>query len=283
MPTLRVGFFVSKEGATMAFDNQYLSQILQKVRDKKPVIHAITNWVTANDVANSLHAIGARPIMAIAQEEIENITSKADALVLNFGTPTPTRLEVMLIAGQRANREGHPVILDPVGAGASPFRIDSLKKILSSLKIAAIRGNRSEIGALAGRKSYLAGVDSVASADDLEQACRDLSQKTGAVVVASGPEDLIFSPEKKAVVENGHPMMGQVTGMGCMLSAVIGAFHAAEEDPLLATISAVAFFGFAGQQAGRFAKGPGTFRQTFFDALYSLTSEQLRDGLKIRS
>lgn len=267
----------------MALGNEHLAQALQKVRDKRPVVHAITNWVTANDVANSLHAIGARPILAIAQEEIEDITSKADALVLNFGTPTPLRLKTILLAGQRANREGHPVILDPVGAGASPFRTESLKKIFSNLKIAVIRGNRSEIGALAGQKSDLAGVDCVTAPNDLEQACRDLSQKTGAVVVASGPEDLIVSPARKVVVENGHPMMGQVTGMGCMLTAVIGAFHAVEEDPLLATLSAVAFFGFAGEWAGRLAKGPGTFRPAFFDALYSLTPEQLCHGMKIRS
>ncbi len=283
MPTLRVGFFVSKGETMMVLGNEHLSHTLQKVRDKKPVVHAITNWVTANDVANSLYAIGARPILAIAQEEIEDITSKTHALVLNFGTPTPSRFEVILLAGRRANREGHPVILDPVGAGASPFRTESLKKILSNLKIAVIRGNRSEIGALAGQKSFLAGVDCVSAPNDLEQACRDLSQKTGAVVVASGPEDLIISSEKKTVVENGHPMMGQVTGMGCMLTAVIGAFHAVEEDPVVATISAVAFFGLAGEQAGRLAKGPGTFRPAFFDALYSLTTQQLCDGMKIRS
>lgn len=267
----------------MVLEIERLVRVLLKVREKKPVVHAITNWITSNEVASCLHAIGARPIMAIASEEVEEITSKADALVLNLGTPSPERIEAMLLSGRQANRDDHPIVFDPVGVSGSKFRIESSRRILSELRVTVIRGNQSEIGALAGQKGHLAGVDSISGPEDLEQACRYLSQKTGAVVVASGVEDLIISSEKKAMVENGHPMMPLVTGMGCMLSAIIGAFNAVESDPMIATVSGVAFFGLTGELGGLLAKGPGTFKSAFFDTLYSLTPEELQRGMKIRS
>ncbi len=266
----------------MLIDIERFIQVLSSVRQRKPVVHAITNWVTANEVASCLHAIGARPIMAIAPEEVEEVTSRAEALVLNLGTPSPARIEAMLLSGHQANKNGHPVIFDPVGVGASKFRIEACERILSGLRITVIRGNRSEIGTLAGRKCQLAGVDAVLGPEDLHQASEHLSEKTGAVVAASGPQDLVVSSGRKVMVENGHPMMGLVTGMGCMLTAVIGAFHAVESDPMVATVSAIAFFGLAGEQAALRAKGPGTFKPFFFDALYSLTTDQMREGIKIK-
>lgn len=269
----------------MALDTECLAQVLSRVREQRPIVHAITNWITASEVASCLHAIGSRPIMATAREEIEEITSKADALVLNLGTPSPERIEAMLRSGRQAKGDGHPIVFDPVGVSASEFRMESSRRILSELRVTVIRGNRSEIGVLAGQKSYLAGVDSVSGPEDLEQACRHLSLKTGAVVVASGPEDLIVSSssEEKVVVENGHPMMPRVTGMGCMLTAIIGAFNAVEDDPMIATVSAVVFFGLAGEQAGLLGKGPGTFKTAFFDALHSFTTEQMQTRMKIKS
>lgn len=267
----------------MVLETERLVQVLSRIREKRPIVHTITNWVTANEVAGCLHAIGARPIMATATEEIEEITSKAEALVLNLGTPSPKRLEAMLLSGRQANRDNHPIVFDPVGVGASAFRIESSRRILSELRVAVIRGNQSEIGVLAGQKSHLAGVDSVSGPEDLEQASRQLSEKTGAVVVASGPEDLIVSSEKRVVVYNGHPMMPWITGMGCMLSAIIGAFNAVESNRMMATVSAVAFFGLAGEQAGLFGKGPGTFKTALFDALHSLTPEQMQREMKLRS
>lgn len=265
----------------MVIETDRFIQVLSKVREQKPVVHTITNWVTANDVANVIQAIGARPIMAISPEEVEEITSRADTLVLNLGTPSPARIEAMLLSGRQANRDGHPVLFDPVGVGASKFRIDSSRRILSELRITVIRGNRSEIGTLAGKGGRLAGVDAVAGPEDLDQAAEHLSEKIGAVVVASGPQDLIVSSEKKVIVENGHPMMKNITGMGCMLTAVIGAFNAVESDPMVATVSAVAFFGLAGEQAALSTKGPGTFKIAFFDALFSLTPDQMKKGMKI--
>jgi len=266
----------------MVFETERLIQVLSKVREQKPVVHAITNWVTANEVASSLQAIGARPIMAIAPEEVEKITSRADALVLNLGTPSPARIEAMLLAGLQANKDGHPVLFDPVGVSASKFRIESCERVLSALRVTVIRGNQSEIGTLAGREGHLAGVDAVAGPGDLAQASQDLSKKTGAVVVASGSQDLIVFSGKKVLVENGHPMMGLVTGTGCMLTAVIGAFNAVESDSTVATVSAVAFFGLAGEQAALRANGPGTFKSAFLDTLFSLTSDQMRKGIKVK-
>jgi hydroxyethylthiazole kinase len=266
----------------MTFQLENLTQVLSRVRERKPVVHTITNWVTANEVAGSLNAVGARPIMAFAPEEVVEISSSADALVLNLGTPSVVRVEAMLLAGYQANKEGHPVLFDPVGVGASKFRIRSCERVLSSLRLTAIRGNQAEIGTLAGRESRLAGIDSVTGPGDLHQAAEHLSEKTGAVVAATGPQDIIVSSGKKVIVENGHPMMGQVTGMGCMLTAVIGAFTAVESDPMAAVVSAVAFFGLAGEQAALKANGPGTFKSAFLDALFSITPDQLKKGIKIK-
>lgn len=267
----------------MIFKSENLVDVLLKVRKRKPVVHAITNWVTGNEVASALYAVGARPIMAISPEEVEEITSRAGALVLNLGTPSPARIEAMLLSGRQANKKGIPVLFDPVGVGASGFRIGSSGRILSELRVTVIRGNQSELGTLAGQGGHLAGVDSIEGPQDLYQAVQYLSEKTGAVVAASGPRDLIVFSGKKAIVENGHPMMGRVTGMGCMLTAIIAAFHAVENDPLTATVSATAFFGLAGEQAALKSNGPGTFKSAFLDVLFSLTPDQMRKGMKIKS
>jgi len=266
----------------MPLETEIFVQILVNVRKQKPVVHAITNWVTANDVATALHATGARPIMAFSLVEVKEITSKADALVLNLGTPTPDRIEAMILAGRQANAQNHPVLFDPVGVGASRFRIESSMRILSEVRVTIIRGNQAEIGALAGMGGHLAGIDAIKGPEDLYRAAAHLSGETGATVVASGPQDWVVASGRKAVVENGHPMMGQVTGMGCMLTAVMGAFAAVEKDPMAAAVGALAFFGLAGEQAALRTDGPGTFKSAFFDTLFSLTPDQLRKGIKIK-
>jgi hydroxyethylthiazole kinase len=259
-----------------------LIEILSTVRRRQPIVHAITNWVTANDVANALHAVGARPIMAFTPEEAKDIASGADALVLNLGTPTPLRIESMLRAGHQAVALGRPVIFDPVGVGASPFRMNASKRIISELRLTVIKGNRAEIGVLAEKGGQLAGIDAVAGPEDLLTAAEHLSNTSGAVVAISGPQDLIVFAEHKVTVENGHPMMAQVTGLGCILTGLIGAFAAVENDPLVATVGAIAFFGLAGEQAGFQAKGPGTFKAILLDILFTLTPEEMRQGIKLR-
>ncbi|OGP90157.1 MAG: hypothetical protein A2156_12430, partial [Deltaproteobacteria bacterium RBG_16_48_10] len=233
------------------------------------------------DVANALHAIGARPVMAIAIEEVEDIVSRADALVLNLGTPDPPRMKAMLLAGHYANRLGLPVIFDPVGAGASKFRIEAARNILSELRVTIIRGNKAEIGALTEMGGELRGIDAAIGPTDLHGAAKMLSQRTGTVVVLSGSQDLVVRNEKVVAIEKGHPMMGQVTGTGCMLSAIIGAFAAVEKDPMVAAAGAVAFFGLAGERAALEAKGPGTFKSALLDALFTLRPEDIEAGARI--
>ena len=259
----------------------HLTNMIEQVRLRQPVVHAINNTITASDVANVLRAIGARPIMAFAVEEVAEIVSRADALVLNLGTPTPERVTAMILAGRQANALGKPVIFDPVGTTASRFRLDSARRILSELRLAGIKGNRAEMGSLAGMDGELRGLDAVTGPTDLLAAAKTLSRQTGAVVAVSGEQDLVVSGDRAVAVENGHPLMGRVTGTGCMLTAVIAAFAAVEADAMIATVAAVAYFGLAGEHAGREAKGPGTFKTALLDSLYALTPEEMRVGMKI--
>ncbi|MGQ9647963.1 MAG: hydroxyethylthiazole kinase [Thermodesulfobacteriota bacterium] len=266
----------------MPLEIDRLAKILSAVRERQPIVHAITNWVTANDVASALHAIGARPIMAFTPEEVKEIVSGADALVLNLGTPSPLRIESMLRAGHQTALLGRPVIFDPVGVGASPFRMNASKRITCELHLTVIKGNRAEIGFLSGRGGKLAGIDAVAEPEDLGMAAEHLSRTSGAVVAASGPQDLIVYSGKKVIVENGHAMMARVTGLGCILTALIGAFAAVENDPLAATVGAVAFLGLAGERAAVQAKGPGTFKIALFDTLFTLGPEEMVRGIRVK-
>jgi hydroxyethylthiazole kinase len=266
----------------MIIETERLASALIRLREKRPVVHAITNGVTIGDVANALQAVGARPIMASSSEEVLEITSRADALVLNLGTPDPQRVEAMFQAGRHAKTLNVPVVLDPVGAGASRFRMVALRSYLAEIRFAAIRGNGAEIGVLAGMGGRLRGIDSAGAPADPESAAKNLSRKTGAVVVMSGSRDVIAGKNEIILVENGHPMMAQVTGTGCMLSAILGAFIAAEPDPLLAVSAGAVFFGLAGEQAALGSRGPGSFRSALLDALYTLKPEDIRTGAKIR-
>jgi hydroxyethylthiazole kinase len=261
---------------------QALATALVLLRERRPVVHAITNWVTAGDVASALHAIGARPVMASAPEEVSDIVSGADALVLNLGTPDPTRVKAMLMAGHRANSLGRPIVFDPVGVGASPFRMEAAREILSELRITAVRGNRAEIGAITEMGGELRGIDAQTGPSDLLSTARILSRRTGAVVAATGPHDLIVRGETSVVVENGHPIMARVTGTGCILSAIVAAFAAVEADPFIATVVAIAFFGLAGEYAALKSQGPGTFKMALLDVLSELSPDDLKTGAKVR-
>jgi hydroxyethylthiazole kinase len=258
-----------------------LSWVLDQVRQKQPVVHAITNWVTAADVANALNMVGAKPILAFAQEEVEEVISKADALMLNLGTPTSERVEAMLSAGHRANTLGKRVILDPVGAGASMFRDAAIRRLLSELQVAVIRGNRAEIGRLAGMGGELRGVDAFKDPENLHTAAEELSERTGAVIAMTGEQDLIVGGGQRVIVENGHPLLGRLTGTGCMLTAVIAAFAACEQNPMDATVAAVACFGLAGERAAEKTAGPGTFKGALLDSLFAITPGDFQRGVRI--
>ncbi len=233
-------------------------------------------------MANALQALGARPVLAFSTAEVAEITARADALYLNLGTPTPDRIAAMLLAGRRANEIDLPVIFDPVGAGASHFREEACRQILSELNLTIIRGNRAEIGALAGQGGQLRGIDAVSGPDDIQTAVRVLSRQTGAVVIASGEKDLIFYDDQMMTVGNGHPLMLRVTGTGCMLSAVIAAFAAVGDDPLETAVAGVSCFKLAGKLAGQTAGGPGAFKTGLMDFLYAITPDDLRRSADLR-
>jgi hydroxyethylthiazole kinase len=253
--------------------------LLDRVRSKRPVVHAITNWVTGGDVADALQALGARPVLAFSPEEAAEITAQADALLLNLGTPTPERIAAMALAGRRANELERPVVFDPVGSGASVFRDEACRQILAEVKVAVIRGNRAEIGALAGRGGRLRGIDAVSGPDDLPEAVRILFGRTGAVVAVSGEQDLLFGGQAFITIKSGHPLMARVTGSGCMLAAVMAAFAAVEKDSKAAAVAAVVCFKRSGELAGREAAGPGTFKARLLDFLFNLTPEDLKGVL----
>jgi hydroxyethylthiazole kinase len=220
--------------------------------------------------------------MTVAEEEVTEVVSKADALMLNLGTPSPGRVASMIMAGQGAQARGIPIVLDPVGAGLSRFRMTTLNRLLAEIKLSVIKGNQAEIGILAGVGGELRGVDAVAGPENLETAATELAKRTKAIVVVTGERDLVLGEGRKVVLDNGHPLMSHMTGTGCMLAAMIAAFVACEKDVFLATVAAVAGFGIAGEQAAKKSIGPGTFKVAFLDSLYSLSSEQIASGIRMR-
>ena len=261
------------------------AESLRRVRERKPLVHNITNFVVMNYTANALLACGASPVMAHAAEEVEEMVSLAGALVLNIGTLSPPWIEAMLKAGKRANALHVPVILDPVGAGATRLRTDSARRLIAGLSIQAIRGNASEILSLAGEKSgsRTKGVDSVHTVDQVTETAVALARELGTTLAITGAVDLITDGERVFRVINGHEMMGHVTGTGCTATVIIGAFLAVNPDPLEAATTGLAYFGLAGEKAAARTLSPGTFQIALLDALYEMKEEDLRAGAKIRA
>jgi hydroxyethylthiazole kinase len=266
------------------FDQQLAQKAgenLKNLRAKKPLIHNITNFVVMNSTANTLLACGASPVMAHAQEEVEEMASFAGALVLNIGTLTPYWIDSMVKAGKRANELGTPMILDPVGSGATQLRTESAKRLIEELSISVVRGNASEVLSLAQEGSRTKGVDSIHSVDDAADAAFTLSQELNTTLAITGAIDLITNGEEIHRVANGHELMGYVTGTGCAATAVIGAFLAVDSNPLTATTTALAYFGLAGEKAAEKASAPGSFQVGILDALYTIDQNQLEQGAKI--
>ena len=256
---------------------------LTQLRDKKPLIHNITNFVVMNFTANALLAFGASPVMAHAPEEVEEMVAFAGALVLNIGTLTRPLVESMLKAGRKANELKIPVVLDPVGAGATTFRTDTAMKLTEALSISVIRGNASEVLSLAGKDSQTKGVDAVHGVDEARSAAVALSRKLGATLAITGPVDLVTDGKNILRVHNGHERMGTVTGTGCAASALIGAFLAVDENSLEAAATSLAAYGLAGEEAARESKGPGSFHPALLDALFNLSADQLQRKVRIES
>lgn len=257
--------------------NDSAAQLLAQVRAQAPLVHNITNFVVMNSSANILLAAGAAPVMAHAPQEVADMAGLAGALVLNIGTLSEDWVAAMVTAGRAANARGIPVILDPVGAGATLYRTDSVQRILREVRVAVIRGNASEIAALCGGAGKTKGVDSALAVSAAEQAAAELARQRACTVAVSGTEDHITDGANVYRVRNGHPLMTRVTGLGCGLSAVTGAFCAVGDDDIMAaTAAAFGYYGVCGEIAAARAQQPGSFAVAFLDALAALTPDELR-------
>lgn len=266
-------------------------ECLENVRKSVPLVHNITNYVTVNDVANVLLACGGSPIMSDEAEDVEDITSVCGGLNINIGTLHKTSIEGMFRAGKKANELGHPVLLDPVGAGASALRTNTALELMKELRLAVIRGNISEIKTLALGSGTTKGVDAdVADAvteenlDDAAEFVKEFARKTGSIIAVTGAIDLVSDGEKCYVIRNGRPEMGKITGTGCQLSGMMTAYVTANpENRLEAAAAAVCVMGLAGEIGWeRMQEGDGnaTYRNRIIDAIYNMTGEELEKGAK---
>ncbi len=258
-------------------DAKTIAADLQALRDNTPLVHNITNFVVMNNTANALLAIGASPVMAHAVEEVADMAGTASALVINIGTLNPQWVEGMIKAGIAATAKGIPVVFDPVGVGATPYRNEVAVQIIEKCKPTLIRGNASEIMALAKENVATKGVDSTVSANAALDAAKSLANETGAVVVISGAEDFITEGKEVIIIKNGSPLMPKVTGMGCTASAVLGAFAAANKNTLLAAAHGMAVMSICGEIATNKSDGPGSLQMHFLDTLYNLTDKDIAD------
>ncbi len=254
---------------------------LGKLRETRPLVHNITNFVVMNFTANILLAAGASPVMAHAENEVEEMVGFARALVLNIGTLTDDWVDAMVKAGKKATNLGVPIILDPVGAGATALRTNAAKRILAETRVSLVRGNASEILALAGGKANTKGVDAADSVDQATEQAIRLAEELKVPVAITGPQDLITDGNRVIRVNNGHPLMSCITGTGCGATAIIGAFSGVDPDPVTAAATALAYYGLAGERAAVDANGPGSFMIRFLDALYNLTPEKLERDARI--
>jgi hydroxyethylthiazole kinase len=261
--------------------NKKVAEIFTKIKEQKPLVHQITNFVVMNDTANITLHIGALPVMAQAKEEMNEMTAIAGALVLNIGTLQADWVESMKLAGKRANELHIPVVFDPVGAGATSYRTKTSLDLLENLKISVLRGNSGEIGVLSGTGGEVKGVESIGSVKNPELVAKTLSEKYGCAVAISGKRDIIADSKNVYYVDNGHELLTTLTGTGCMATSVIGAFCAVEKDYILAAASGLAVYGLAAELAAKKAKGPGSFKVAFFDAVYNLTTEQIIKGVRM--
>jgi hydroxyethylthiazole kinase len=248
---------------------------LRFIRERKPLVHQITNYVVMNETANATLALGALPVMAHAREEVEEMVALAGALVLNIGTLAPHWVDAMLAAGRAANERGVPVVLDPVGVGATSYRTKTARRILEEVEVAVVRGNAGEISTLAGVAAEVRGVESVGVARDPAELARAAARQLGVVASVTGAIDHVSDGDRVVAIANGHPLLASITGTGCMSSAITGCFLAVAGSPLEAAVEALAAFGVAGEDAAREAKGPGSFHVALYDALAALDPETL--------
>lgn len=257
-----------------------LIEDLEQVRSKSPLIHNITNYVVMNNTANALLSIGASPVMAHAKDEVAEMAGIASALVINIGTLDAAWVDSMIIAGKTASAKNTPIILDPVGVGATSYRTKVCKQIIDECKPTIIRGNASEIIALCNSNVKTKGVDSTDNSESALDSAKLLAQQTNAIVVISGQTDYITDGTNVETVNNGNPMMARVTGMGCTASAMVATFAAINNNPFKAGIHAMTVMGIAGEIAASKSKGNGSLQVNFLDELYNLSAETIQKTIR---
>ncbi|NLO90039.1 MAG: hydroxyethylthiazole kinase [Clostridia bacterium] len=255
-----------------------LGNLLLLIKKKRPLVHSITNTVAANPSANVLLSIGALPIMSSDVHEVSDVVQRSQALVLNTGTLSQDRIDSMLAAGKAAEMKGIPVVFDPVGAGASRARGKGIFRLLEEIKVDIIRGNLSEVAFLVGEQVEIRGVEALDegySEAEKRELVLKVAERFSCTACITGQRDFISDGENVFVVDNGHPLMSRVTAMGCMLSAVIGAFASVTDNYLDAALGAVVSYGVAGELAAEASRGPGTFFPAMYDSLYMLESNDI--------
>jgi hydroxyethylthiazole kinase len=256
-------------------------EALRRLRERKPLVHQITNYVVMNETANATLALGALPVMAHAREEVEEMAALAGALVLNIGTLSPHWVDAMIAAGRAANDHSVPVVLDPVGAGATRYRTETARRILAEVDVTVLRGNAGEVATLVGVDAEVRGVESIAAGGDPGQLARTAAAQLGVVASVTGAVDHVSDGEAVAAIANGHELLTSITGTGCMSSAVTGCFLAVAESPFDGAVEALVAFGVAGEDAARAAKGPGSFHVALYDALAALDPATLSERAKV--
>ena len=255
--------------------------LLEKVRKVSPVIHHLTNWVTIYDCANIVKVVGASPVMAHAKEEVAEMTDLALALVLNIGTLDLDFVEAMKIAARHANKKMIPVVLDVCGAGATTLRDKKSFELLEEVKINIIKGNASEIARMADENVVTKGVDSGVVEKNIVHVAKDLALQRKCTVVVTGEEDVVTNGDVTYIIKNGHPIMSNVVGTGCMSASIIGTFAAVESNYVYASTAALVCFEIAAERAIEIAKGPGTFKENLYDCLFHLDEKTINTMQKV--
>ncbi|MED1381413.1 hydroxyethylthiazole kinase [Bacillus mycoides] len=260
-----------------------ISKVVDLVRESNPLVHNITNVVVTNFTANGLLALGASPVMAYAKEEVAEMASIAGALVLNMGTLRPEEVEAMLLAGKSANKNDVPVLFDPVGAGATSYRTEVARYIPAEIDLAVIRGNAAEIANVINEKWEIKGVDAGTGNGNVVNIAKQAADELNTVAIITGQEDVVTDGERTILIRNGHPILTKVTGTGCLLTSVIGAFVAVEKDYVKAAVAALTFYGVAAEVAASktVENGPGSFQIEFLNQLANTTSDDIEKYGKI--
>jgi hydroxyethylthiazole kinase len=259
-------------------------ELLEQIRKTHPMIHHITNSVVTNLTANVTLCLGAAPVMAPCELEVEEMVSFAGALLLNIGTLDPEQVQSMIKAGRMANQLKRPVVLDPVGAGATQLRTNAAKSIMDQVQLTALRGNAGEVFTLIGAGGKVRGVDSQDSIADREALLSAYAKKYGLTLAVTGAVDLVTDGKQTFRVHNGHPLMSQVTGTGCAATTAVAAFLAvAQDSPALTSACALGVFGLAGEMAAAASPGPGSFVPKLLDALAAMDRNACLSGIRIEA